>query len=146
MFSRYPHLERGSKDEQLFYEDLLLKSFLNYPADVDKFEFPVNFDDIPAAKAIDPIILDWLPWRTTLEQSSPLCSELESVLASAYYASHTVAMHCILGVSPSALVFGRNRLHVQAPAEHLLQCDVGVCQIGMAGPNVDARAKENGSR
>ncbi len=33
--SCYPRLERESKDEQLFYIELLLKSFLNYPADVD---------------------------------------------------------------------------------------------------------------
>jgi hypothetical protein len=34
MLSGYPCFEREIKDEQLFYKELLLKSFLNYPADV----------------------------------------------------------------------------------------------------------------
>jgi hypothetical protein len=45
----YPRLERGNKDDQLLYTELLLGSFLNYPADVDKF--PINFDDIAIAQA-----------------------------------------------------------------------------------------------
>jgi hypothetical protein len=37
---------------------LLHKSFLNYPADVDKF--PINFDNIAIAQANDPITQNWL--------------------------------------------------------------------------------------
>jgi hypothetical protein len=56
--SCYPHLERGSKDKQLFYKELLLKSFLDYPTDVDKF--PVNFDNMPIVQANNPIVQNWL--------------------------------------------------------------------------------------
>jgi hypothetical protein len=56
--SCYPRLERESKDEQLFYEELLHKSFLNYPPNVD--EFPVNFQDIETAQLIDPDVQNWL--------------------------------------------------------------------------------------
>jgi hypothetical protein len=35
MLSRYPLLEGENMDEQLFYDALLLESFLNYPEDVD---------------------------------------------------------------------------------------------------------------
>ena len=58
MLSRYPRLERESKDEQLLYEELLLESFLNYPADVDIF--PVNFDDGATAQTNNPDIQNWL--------------------------------------------------------------------------------------
>jgi hypothetical protein len=55
---RTPRLERENKDEQLFYEELLLESFLNYPADVD--EFPVNFDNIATAQTNNPEIQNWI--------------------------------------------------------------------------------------
>jgi hypothetical protein len=51
---RYPFLEGENMDEQLFYDDLLLESFLNYPEDVD--HFPLNFFDIAAAQLLDPVI------------------------------------------------------------------------------------------
>jgi hypothetical protein len=52
--SRYPLLEGENIDEQLFYEDFLLESFLNYPEDVGAF--PLNFIDIAAAQLIDPVV------------------------------------------------------------------------------------------
>jgi hypothetical protein len=54
MLSHYPLLERENMDKQLFYDDLLLKSFLNYPDDVDNF--PLNFPDITAAQLLDPTV------------------------------------------------------------------------------------------
>jgi hypothetical protein len=56
--SRYPPLGgEHTMDESLFYKDLLLVSFLNYPDGVDAF--PLNFLNIAAAQAIDPTVQNY---------------------------------------------------------------------------------------
>jgi hypothetical protein len=44
-------------DQSLFYNDLLLLSFLNYPDNVDNF--PLNFPDIAVAQATDPTVQNY---------------------------------------------------------------------------------------
>jgi hypothetical protein len=49
---RYPCLEGENMNELLFYDDLLLDSFLNYLDNIDNF--PLNFPDIAALQVTDP--------------------------------------------------------------------------------------------
>jgi hypothetical protein len=55
--SCYPCLKGENMDEQLFYDDLLLKSFLNYLYKVDNF--PLNFPDFAAVQATDATVQNY---------------------------------------------------------------------------------------
>ncbi len=52
-----------------------------------------------------------------------------------------IGLNVILASFP--MNFGAVFFNVKTPAKHLLRSNVGICQVGMVGPNIDSGAKEN---
>jgi hypothetical protein len=90
-------------DEQLFYEDLLLDSFLNYPPAVNGF--PVNFADIATAQATDPECQNWLAMPSLAHQdfhgtqllTRQAANQWKIVILEALVADTTTWYHHIMG-------------------------------------------------